>query len=36
MPHPDEEGLVVALASPASSFITGAVHLVDGGSLVLV
>jgi NAD(P)-dependent dehydrogenase (short-subunit alcohol dehydrogenase family) len=37
MAHPDElEGLVVLFASPASSFMTGTVHLVDGGSLVQV
>jgi NAD(P)-dependent dehydrogenase (short-subunit alcohol dehydrogenase family) len=37
MAHPDElKGLVVLLASPASSFISGAVYLVDGGSLVQV
>lgn len=32
---PEElKGLVVLLASPASSFITGAAHVIDGGSLV--
>lgn len=37
MAHPDElKGLAVLLASPASSFITGAAYLIDGGSLVQV
>ena len=35
MADPEElKGLVVLLASPASSFITGGVHVIDGGSLV--
>jgi NAD(P)-dependent dehydrogenase (short-subunit alcohol dehydrogenase family) len=35
MAEPEElKGLVVLLASPASSFITGAAHVIDGGSLV--
>ena len=35
MASPEElKGLVLLLASPASSFITGAAHVIDGGSLV--
>jgi NAD(P)-dependent dehydrogenase (short-subunit alcohol dehydrogenase family) len=35
MADPEElKGLVLLLASPASSFITGAAHVIDGGSLV--
>ena len=35
MAAPEElKGLVVLLASPASSFITGAAYPIDGGSLV--
>jgi len=36
MGQPEElKGLVLLLASPASSFMTGAAYLIDGGSLVL-
>jgi len=36
MGQPDElKGLVLLLASPASSFMTGAAYLIDGGTLVL-
>jgi len=36
MAEPQElKGLVLLLASPASSFMTGAAYLIDGGTLVL-
>jgi len=36
MGQPDElKGLVLLLASPASSFMTGAAYLIDGGTVVL-
>jgi NAD(P)-dependent dehydrogenase (short-subunit alcohol dehydrogenase family) len=36
MAEPEElKGLVLLLASPASSFITGAAYLIDGGTLIL-
>jgi NAD(P)-dependent dehydrogenase (short-subunit alcohol dehydrogenase family) len=36
MGEPEElKGLVLLLASPASSFMTGAAYLVDGGTLVM-
>jgi NAD(P)-dependent dehydrogenase (short-subunit alcohol dehydrogenase family) len=36
MAEPEElKGLALLLASPASSFMTGAAYLIDGGSLVL-
>jgi NAD(P)-dependent dehydrogenase (short-subunit alcohol dehydrogenase family) len=35
MAEPDElKGLVLLLASPASGFITGAAHVIDGGALI--
>jgi NAD(P)-dependent dehydrogenase (short-subunit alcohol dehydrogenase family) len=35
MAQPEElKGLTLYLASPASSFVTGAVHVIDGGALV--
>ena len=36
MAEPDEsKGIVLLLASPASSFMTGGAYLIDGGTLVL-
>jgi len=36
MAEPEElKGLTLLLASPASSFMTGAAYLIDGGTLVL-
>jgi NAD(P)-dependent dehydrogenase (short-subunit alcohol dehydrogenase family) len=36
MAEPEElKGLVLLLASPASSFMTGAYYLIDGGTLIL-
>jgi gluconate 5-dehydrogenase len=35
MAEPDElKGLVLLLASPAGSFMTGAAYLIDGGALI--
>jgi NAD(P)-dependent dehydrogenase (short-subunit alcohol dehydrogenase family) len=35
MAEPDElKGLALLLASPASGFITGAAHVIDGGALI--